>query len=199
MNALQDGVRAAAFRALLTAGRPISAADLAEWLRISDAEVQAALEQLDRHGKVRRDDEGQLVGSCGLSVVPSRHELQTGGQRFWTWCAYDAVGILGALRADGTVRSISAATGRPPEVTFRQGWPETDTIVIVMPDASGCDNLVEEWCPQVNFVEDEQTARSWLRSNAQVAEVVPITEASRRGASAWATVIDVGSGSPGNT
>lgn len=122
--------------------------------------------------------------------MPSRHELQIGGRRFWTWCAYDAVGILGALRIDGTVPSNSVATGRPLEVIFRLGLPQTDTIVIVMPEASGCDNVVEEWCPRVNFIEDEQTARSWLHSKGLVAEVVPIAEASRRGTSAWATLID---------
>ena len=199
MNSSQDAVRAAAFRALLATGRPVSAAGLAEGLGTSDAVVQAALERLDRRGQLRRDGEGRVVGSCGLSLVPSRHELQTGGRRFWTWCAYDAVGILGALRTDGTVRSISAATGLPLEVTFRRGSPETDTIVIVMPDASGCNNVVEEWCPKVNFVEDEQTARSWLRSKGQVAEVVPIAEASRRGAFAWAGLIDASSDSPGSS
>lgn len=198
VSSSQDGVRVAAFRALLATERPVSEASLAAGLGASAVEVQAALERLDRRGQLRRDDEGRVVGSCGLSVVPSRHELQIGGRRFWTWCAYDAVGILGALRIDGTVRSISAATGRPLEVTFRQGAPQTDTIVIVMPDASGCDNVVEDWCPQVNFIEDEQIARSWLRSKGLLAEVVPIAEASRRGTSAWATLIDVGSGLPGN-
>jgi hypothetical protein len=107
------------------------------------------------------------------------------------------VGILGALRSDGTIRSVSPATGRPLEVTFRQGAPATDTIVIVMPDASCCTNVVEEWCPQVNFIEDERTARAWLRSKGQAAEVVPIAEASRRGAAAWATIVDAGTSSPG--
>lgn len=156
MNSPHDRVRAAAFRALLATGRPVSAADLAVGLGTGAAEVEVAQESLDQRGQLRRDDEGRVVGSCGLSVVPSRHELKTGGRRFWTWCAYDAVGILGALHADGTVRSISAATGRPLEVTFRLGSPETDSIVVVMPDASGCDNPVEDWCPQVNFIEDEQ-------------------------------------------
>ena len=136
-----------------------------------------------------------MVGSCGLSVVPSRHELQIAGRRFRTWCAYDAVGILGALGADGTVRSISPATGRPLEVTFRLGSPKMDVVVIVMPDASCCGNVVEEWCPQVNFFEDPRTARVWLRSKGQVAEVVPISEAARRGAAAWGTVVNASSGS----
>jgi len=198
VNWSHEGARAAAFRALLATGRPVSAAGLAAGLGTSAAQVQAELEELDRRGQLRLDGEGRVVGSCGLSVVPSRHELQTGGRRFWTWCAYDAAGILGALRADGTVRSVSVATGRPLEVTFRLGSPETDSIVIVMPDRSGCDNVVEEWCPHVNFVEDEQTARSWLRSKGQVAEVVPIAAASRRGAAAWATLIQPGSDSPGS-
>jgi uncharacterized protein YdhG (YjbR/CyaY superfamily) len=50
--------------------------------------------------------------------------------------------------------------------------------------------LVEQWSPQVKFMEDEETARSWLRSVAQVADVVPVSEATRRGAVAWATVME---------
>ena len=50
--------------------------------------------------------------------------------------------------------------------------------------------------PAGDFMEDEQTARAWLGSKEQEAEVVPIAEATRPGAAAWATIVD-GTGSPG--
>lgn len=63
MNSSQGDVRVAALRALLATGRPVSAAGLAAGLAISDPEVRAALERLDRRGQLRRDDEGRVVGS----------------------------------------------------------------------------------------------------------------------------------------
>ena len=40
------------------------------------------------------------------------------GKRRWTWCAYDAVGVLSALGADGIARSTSLFSGQPIEVVF---------------------------------------------------------------------------------
>ena len=118
-----------------------------------------------------------------------------GGRRFWNLVRLRRSGHHGsaARRRNRTVDQRGnrpAARGEVPA-----GLTETDTIVIVMPDATSCDNVVEQWCPQVNFIEDEQTARSWLRSKGMVAEIVNIVEGSRRGAAAWATLIDAGSGS----
>jgi len=36
----------------------------------------------------------------------------TTGRRFWTWCAYDILGILGALKASGSALSPARAAGR---------------------------------------------------------------------------------------
>ena len=118
-----------------------------------------------------------------------------GGRRFWNLVRLRRSGHHGSA-ARRRNRTVDQRGNRPLAVRCRQGSPETDTIVIVMPDATSCDNVVEQWCPQVNFIEDEQTARSWLHSKGLVAEVVPVAEASRRGAAAWATVVDAGSDSP---
>ena len=47
----------------------------------------------------------QLVGSCGLSSVPTKHRLQIRGRALFTWCAEDAVGIPAALAEDARIDS----------------------------------------------------------------------------------------------
>src|SRR6202022_1134446 len=88
---LNDRVRAVAFQLLLKTREPVSIATLANELGSARNQVEAEIAQLDAQGLIRRNPGGDVVGSAGLSVVPSRHELHIGDQRFWTWCAYDAV------------------------------------------------------------------------------------------------------------
>jgi alkylmercury lyase len=103
---------ARAFWLLLDHGRPVEVGVLADALQREPVAVAAAVDRLERAGLTRRDPAGRLLGSHGLSVVPTNHELLIDGRRRWTWCAYDAVGILGALGADGRVCSRSPTAAR---------------------------------------------------------------------------------------
>ena len=143
-------VRRAAFQLLLTRQTPIEPAALAEQLGMAPDHVIEVLDQLDLAGRIRRDPQGQVTGSGGLSVTPDRHEIEINGRRFWTWCAYDIFGIFGALGADGSARSGSPAGGAIFELTFDKGRPRPAGAVLFRPDASladCCENVYEEWCP----------------------------------------------------
>jgi hypothetical protein len=100
---------ARAFWLLLDHGRPIEVGVLADALQREPAAVAAAVDRLERAGLTRRDPAGRLLGSHGLSVAPTHHELLIDGRRRWAWCAYDAVGILGALEAAGCARPVPTA------------------------------------------------------------------------------------------
>jgi hypothetical protein len=114
---------ARAFWLLLDHGRPLEVGVLADALQREPAAVAAAVDRLEQAGLTRRDPAGRLLGSHGLSVAPTHHELVIDGRRRWTWCAYDAVGILGALEADGQVHSRSPHSGTLIELTFDAGQP----------------------------------------------------------------------------
>ena len=107
---------AAAFRLLLAEGRPIPIQRLAAALGRDAEPVEQALDRLARAGRTRRNQAGEVTGSLGLSVEPTAHELTVEGARRWTWCAYDAVGILAALGANGRVCSRSPHTQAPIEL-----------------------------------------------------------------------------------
>src|SRR5947209_3740536 len=96
-------VRAAAFRILFETGRPVPPAVLAAQLGRDLAEIEAETAALERAGLVRRDEQGRIVGSVGLSIVPGSSEVSVAGRTFWVWCAKTALGVLGTLGRGGQI------------------------------------------------------------------------------------------------
>jgi hypothetical protein len=148
---------ARAFWLLLDHGRPVEVGVLAGALQREPAAVAAAVDRLEQAGLTRRDPAGRLLGSHGLSVAPTHHELLINGRGRWTWCAYDAVGILGALEADGRVRSRSPHSGTLIELTFDAGQPGATEAVVFMAEGP-CRSVIDDWCPLVNLFEHDQAA-----------------------------------------
>jgi hypothetical protein len=108
-----------AFRHLLETGRPPGQAELAERVGSAPAVVEERLQRLERGMTIRRNDAGSVTVAGGLSVDSTPHRMEFGGRVRFTCCAFDALGILGALRADGTIESSSPGTGSPLRITFR--------------------------------------------------------------------------------
>ncbi len=116
-------VRAAGFRLLLETGRPVTVDDLIDATDVPAARVTEIFDSARARGRVEFDDQDRLIGIAGLTLTPGRHELQLDGATRWTWCALDAVGILGALGATGTVRSTDPQTEAAVEIPFVDGRP----------------------------------------------------------------------------
>lgn len=192
-------IRTIAFQRLLQTRQPVSAKALINELGGSPVEVEAGLAELDRQGLIRRNQSGDVVGSVGLSIEPSRHELHGRDQQFWTWCAYDAVGILGALGASGRVLSKSPLTGAPIEVQFRDGAPETSKVVLFMPDFVSLSDgtpspepgvsVFDDWCPQINLFEDSAASQAWAKRRDARGQTISLTEAATRGATHWQAMV----------
>src|SRR5690242_14991800 len=103
----QVRIRTATFRLLLVHGDAVSVGEVAAVTGIKREKLAEHLQELDRAGRIRRDRAGRVVGSAGLSVTKDRHEIELDGRHFWTWCAYDILGIFGALEASGRALSPS--------------------------------------------------------------------------------------------
>lgn len=150
------------------------------------------LDQLDAAGRIRRDKSGAVTGSAGLSVMPDRHEIELDGRRYWTWCAYDILGIFGGLEASGSPHSISPASGATIELRFTQGRPERNGSVLFRPDlslAACCDSVYLDWCPNSNLFEDTAAARSWSAEHPLEGEILSLPEASELAASEWRLLV----------
>jgi alkylmercury lyase len=184
-------VRGEALRQLLAAGAPATGEDLALAIGISTDKVARVLEELDAAGRIRRDQVRRVIGSAGLSVVADRHQIDIEGRRFWTWCAYDILGIFGALRATGNAASQSPATAAPITISFHVGRPEAAGVVLFRPSDSlvaSCTSVYEEWCPNSNFFEDAGLARAWSASHKLEGRVLSLEEASDLATAEWLPV-----------
>jgi Alkylmercury lyase len=184
-------IRTAAFRLLLAQHDVLSVEELVAATGIRREKLAGHLQELDRAGRIRRDQAGGVVGSAGLSVTKDRHEIELDGRTFWTWCAYDILGIFGALEASGTALSPSP-DGQTIELRFERGRPGSSDAVLFRPDdelMSCCENVYEEWCPNSNLFGDAETAREWAGERGIHGRVMSLLEASMLGAKEWADVV----------
>jgi Alkylmercury lyase len=192
MNDLTSEVRAAAFHLLLETGEPVRAAALADELACSPGEIAPAIEQLVSQGLIRQDEAGSIVGSYGLSVVPSQDRIWVRERQFWTWCAKTSLGVVGAL-GGGSVASRCPVTGRELRLTFNGPEPPAGTgLAVFWPGTeftSCCKSTVEDVCPNINFFESAATAQAWAASSGVPGEVLSVEEATRRSVGRWAELL----------
>lgn len=185
---IRDEISGAAFRRLLGTSGAVEVAELAGDLARPVEEVAAAVEDMSRQGRVRLDGPGRVVGAAGLSIGPDRHRIEIDGRTFWTWCAYDVLGIFGALRAGGRAYATSPSSGASIEVHFEGGRPLTSAVALFRPDESYlgcCDNVYEEWCPNSNFFDDAEAARAWSNGRGMAGRVLGLDEATEAAARNW--------------
>ena len=114
-------LQASAFRLLLQVVKPVSVDHLVARIGAS-AGIASGIRVLERSGHIRFDRDGCIVGALGLSVRPTMHELSIDGSRLWAWCAFDVIGIFGALRASGNARSTDPYSGNIA-LEFADGIP----------------------------------------------------------------------------
>src|SRR5712691_436042 len=154
MDDVGQQTRAAAFRLLLKTGGAVSAAQIAAATEGAPSAVEADLGRLDAAGRIRLSAEGHVLRSAGLSAAPAAHELWLGPRRFWTWCAYDVVGIVGTLGADARSLSRNPATGAPIRLQFVAGQPPATPVVVFFPDDGAATRTIDDWCSNANFLRD---------------------------------------------
>lgn len=188
----QQVVLATAFRRLLDAPEPVPPERIAETLGCDVAEVVAALDPLDAAGRTKRDASGGVLASLGLTLTHTRHTITIDGVRRNTWCALDAVGILGALTADGAIQSLNPAAGREFQVTFRRGRPHghDPAWVLFVAESQPVASVVEQWCPLVNFFPTESSALSWAGAAHVKGGCFTLEDATDLGTELWRPLLN---------
>ena len=84
--------------------------------------VDALVDGLTERGwMVVEPDSGRVVGSWGLSLVPTDHRLRIRKRGLYTWCALDAVGIPAGLGEDASIASHCYHCGAPVNVEMAAG------------------------------------------------------------------------------
>lgn len=180
----QNAVLALAFNELLEATQPVSVRLLAERLGTPLNALELRLAALAERGWIRRDTDGGVVGSRGLSIEPTRHEIQLPQGRRFTWCAYDTLGIFGALAVSGQIRSKTPLE-QPVELEVVDGRPVAANGVVLFFPQRQVTSVVEEWCPLANFFLDAEAADAWAAANEVEGQVLTLEQASERGTTDW--------------
>jgi alkylmercury lyase len=187
-----SAIRAAGFRLLLDEGRPIERREWASAAGVARETLEDILTRPGIEGRAQLDDEGRLLGIAGLTVEPTRHRLTIGERTRWTWCALDAVGILGALEATGSIYSTDPRSGNPVEIGFEDGTPTGDATLFILGGYDGA-NVVEDWCPMVNFFATRADAEAWVADNGVEGDVVSVAQVAENAAAMWRPVTEPGS------
>ena len=183
-------IRSAGFTLLLETGRPVTVADLIAATDVPPDRVAEIFASVRARGRVEFDYEGRLIGLAGLTLTPGRHELTIDGTTRWTWCALDAIGILGALEASGTVTSTDPQMGETIEIEFTDGHPDTDAHLFIL-GGFGEGNVREEWCPLVNFFSSRRAAEEWVAAEGLEGDVVAVADITPDAAAMWRPVVDL--------
>ena len=181
-------LRNVGFRLLFETGEPVTIHTVATHTGYSTSKVQQILASPDLVGRVRRDQEGLLVGIAGLSIESTRHEIRIDGRRLWTWCALDAVGVFNALGASGEVSSTPPDGSDPMTIRFVEGASVSDESLFLL-DGFDATNSLETWCPSVNFFPDSDTATAWAKQQNIKGDVVTISQVAEAAGQVWTPVV----------
>ena len=183
-----DALRSTGFRLLLHYGLPVDVEHWATESGIDVATLNEIMETSGAKGRVQFDTDGRLVGIAGLTIEPTRHELNVEGTVRWTWCALDAVGILGALEATGTIRSTDPRTEAAIAIDFVQGEPDNEATLFILGGYDG-GNVVEDWCPLVNFFATRLDAEEWVTAEGLDGDIVSVSSVASQAAEMWRPVV----------
>jgi alkylmercury lyase len=162
-----DALLARALLRELAHGQPVSAAALATSTGRDDDDVTTTLA---RWPNVRRDQHGRVEAFGGLSLRPTKHRLDVGGPRLYTWCAWDTLFLPALLDNQAQVESTCPMTGTKIRLTVTPdrvlvARPEDVWVSFPPPEQTTTDEIVESFCCHVHFLADADTADWWASAH----------------------------------
>ena len=125
------------------------------------AGVTSGIEELQRSGHIQLDSDGSIIGALGLTLRPTMHQISIQGSKLW--CAFDVLGIFGALGASGVAESTDPCNGENIRLEFTDGKPHDMEYTVFMADVQSHSALCEDWCSKVNFFTSAQSAGNGLK------------------------------------
>jgi alkylmercury lyase len=184
---LAEAVSREAFRRLLDAKTP-RIEELIEGTGASRRRVTRALDQLVHHGYAVVEDD-MVVGMRGLTVRPSRHRMALGDHQFYTWCAYDLIGVTAALEVDAVVGTTCGHCEEPIEVHIRQGQPVDDEKIVGWLPCRTPGRVIEEFCPYANLFCEEEHLLAWRSaSEGAEGEIADLSALAEHGREDWGDI-----------
>jgi hypothetical protein len=138
-------VKVAVYHHFAETGRRPEPREVAMRAGIGEGHVLAAYQNLRAQRLLLLEADGATIRMAPpFSGVPTQHEVEVGGVRYFGNCAWDALGIPAALHQAGRVRSRCEESGEPLdlEVGVNGPGPSTWLFHCLVPAAQWWSDLV---------------------------------------------------------
>ena len=138
-------VKLAIYRHFAETGRAPAPADVAKRAGTDVEQVLAAYGGLRAQRLLLLEPDGRSIRMAPpFSGVPTQHEVEVGGTRYFANCAWDALGIVAALQREGRVRSRCAQSLEPLDLHVGLEGPAPSDWLFhcLVPAARWWDDLV---------------------------------------------------------
>lgn len=131
MRPLDLDVRRHVYFSIVANGEPPSAAETAASFGIPEGEAAASYRRLhDGRALVLFPETTDVWMANPFCFGETPHRVRAGGREWTGTCCWDALGIPGALHADGEIRSECACCGEDLELTLEGGVLTTGEDVL---------------------------------------------------------------------
>lgn len=178
-------LQAAAFALLFEHEHPATEPAIAARAGLDATVVATGLAEIEAKGMLRRDERGDIIGIAGITIEPTRHRIEIGDTIRWTWCALDAVGIIGALGRGGRFTTSVPDTGQQVEIEFSIDGRTSSAAVVFIADGFTDKPVVDNWCPTVNLFPDADGATRWAEMAGVTGQPIAVTELISDAAEMW--------------
>ena len=122
MDELDLRIRNHLYASFVAGGRAHTTAETGAALGLAEADVADAYRRLyDAHALVLHPGTTEIRMLNPFSAVETPHRVEADGRSWFANCAWDALGIPGALHTDGAVSSECPDCGEPLELEVRGG------------------------------------------------------------------------------
>ncbi|HUQ23782.1 MAG TPA: organomercurial lyase [Gaiellaceae bacterium] len=122
MDELDLRIRNHLYASFVRDGRAQTVSEAAAELDLPDRGVADAFRRLhDAHALVLQPDGDAIRMLNPFSAVETSYRVESGNRSWFANCAWDALGILGALHADGRVDAACPDCGEQLELEVRRG------------------------------------------------------------------------------
>ena len=122
MDELDLRIRNQLYASFVRDGKASSVGEAAEALDLPAAEVSDAYWRLhDAHALVLQPDRNEIRMLNPFSAVETTYRVEAGGRSWFGNCAWDSLGIPGALHGDGRIEAACPDCGETLELEVRDG------------------------------------------------------------------------------
>lgn len=138
-------VKVAVYRHFAETGHRPEVADLIARTGLDHARVLAAYARLRAQRLLLlEDNDASIRMAPPFSGVPTPHRVEVGGIEHFANCAWDALGIVAALKQPGLVHSQCGQSGEPLDLGVGLDGPEPSSWLFhcLVPAAQWWDDLV---------------------------------------------------------